>query len=189
MVQKEVTRNQCAFLLTKKGLFLWKQLFSCMSKEQPTVAEAQKKLEHYCAYQDRCHQEVVSKLFSLGMHSEEIDTVVVHLIAHNFLNEERFARSFARGKHRIKQWGKIRIVNELKFRNITQSNIKCALTEISTEEYESTFDTLSERLWESIRENNALKKRKKFCDYLLRKGWESNMVYDKMKAIESSLLP
>lgn len=149
-----------------------------------TIKQATKKLEHYCAYQDRCHEEVVQKLRSMKMDSDEIDAIIVHLIASNFLNESRFACSFARGKHRIKHWGKIRIVKELKFRKISQYNINLALKEITTEEYEATFHNLAERNWESIRELNPLKKRKKFCDYLLRKGFESNLVYEKVKELE-----
>ncbi len=149
-----------------------------------TIKQATKKLEHYCAYQDRCHEEVIQKLRSMKMDSDEIDAIIVHLIASNFLNESRFACSFARGKHRIKHWGKIRIVNELKFRKISQYNINLALKEITTEEYEATFHNLAEQNWESIRESNPLKKRKKFCDYVLRKGFESNLVYEKVKELE-----
>jgi regulatory protein len=151
--------------------------------EKLTVNEAQLKLEYYCSYQERCHQEVVQKLYDLGMKSNEIDAIVVHLLQNNFLNEERFARSFARGKFRIKHWGKNRIVNELKQRQISAPNIKCGLTEISDEEYDDTFDKLAQRHWETIKENNVQKKMKKFCDYLLRKGWESNLVYDKLKEL------
>jgi regulatory protein len=154
-------------------------------KEIFSVKEAIHKIEHFCAYQERCHEEVVQKLRSMKMDSGEIDTILVHLIKDNFLNESRFACSFARGKHRIKFWGKIRIVNELKFRKITQYNINLALKEISTEEYLSTFHTVAERNWESIAERNVLKKRKKFCDFLLRKGYESNLVYEKAKELES----
>ena len=152
--------------------------------EKLTVAEAQLKLEYYCSYQERCHQEVVQKLYDLGMKSNEVDAIVVHLLQNNFLNEERFARSFARGKFRIKQWGKIRIVNELKQRQISAANIKCGLTEISDEDYHDTFDKLAQRHWETIKETNVQKKKKKFCDYLLRKGWESNLVYDRLKELE-----
>lgn len=150
-----------------------------------SIKEAIHKIEHYCAYQERCHEEVVSKLRSMKMDSGEIDTILVHLIKDNFLNESRFACSFARGKHRIKFWGKIRIVNELKFRKITQYNINQALKEITPEEYNATFETLAERNWEAIRETNPLKKRKKFCDYLLRKGFESNLIYEKVKELEN----
>ena len=156
--------------------------------EKLTQPEAQLKLEYYCSYQERCHQEVVQKSYDLGMRSNEIDAIVVHLLQHNFLNEERFARSFARGKHRIKLWGKIRIVNELKQRHISAPNIKCALTEIDEAEYQNTLDALAERHWDTIRETNAQKKKKKFCDYLLRKGWEGNLVYEKLKEL-SSILP
>ena len=154
--------------------------------EALTLKEAQLKLEYYCSYQERCHQEVVQKANDLGMKSNETDTIVVHLLQHNFLNEERFARSFARGKHRIKLWGKNRIVNELKQRHISAPNIKYALTEILDEEYQETFDKLAERHWETIKETNVQKKKKKFCDYLLRKGWESSLVYGKLKELSST---
>ena len=155
-------------------------------KDVFTIKEATHKIEHFCAYQERCHEEVVQKLWSMKMDADEIDRIVVHLIADNFLNEERFACSFARGKHRIKHWGKIRIINELKFKKINQTLINIALKEITDEEYSATFHTLAERNWESIRETNTLKKRKKFCDYLLRKGFESNLVYDKVKEMEAT---
>jgi regulatory protein len=152
-----------------------------------TIKEAIQKLEHFCAYQERCHAEVTSKLYDLKMTAEEMDQIIVHLIQENFLNETRFACSFARGKHRIKHWGKIRITNELKFRQISNANITLALKEISAEEYQNTFGELSERCWNSIIEKNTLKKRKKFCDYLLRRGYESNLVYDKLKDFEQNL--
>lgn len=155
-----------------------------MSSTNSTL-NAKKKLEHYCAYQERCHDEVIQKLRNMALNSDEIDEVVVHLIENNFLNEERFACSFARGKFRIKKWGKIRIVNELKFRTISQYTINQALKEIDEEEYLTTFHSLSELTWNTITEKNKLKKRKKFCDYLLRKGWESTMIYEKVKEFEN----
>ena len=153
------------------------------SKSSASAEEILQKLEYFCSYQERCHVEVQEKLRQFTLSENEKNQIIVHLIEHNFLNEERFARSFARGKFRIKHWGKIRIVNELKQRQISAANIKCALTEISDEEYQNTFDKLAEKHWETIRETNALKKKKKFCDYLLRKGWESNLVYGKMKEL------
>lgn len=151
--------------------------------ENLTLVEALKKLEHYCAYQERCHQEVNAKLKQLAVSVSYRDSIIVSLIENNYLNEERFARSFARGKHRIKFWGRNRIINELKARQISAPNIKCAMSEISDEEYFDTFEKLSIRLWDSIVEKNLLKKRKKYCDYLLRKGWESDLVYEKIASL------
>ena len=150
-----------------------------------SITEAQNKLENYCAYQERCHKEIVEKLRGMNMIPQAIDLIIVHLIDNKYLNEERFACSFARGKHRIKHWGKIRIVNELKFRNVSQYNITTALKEITPEEYNATFHALAERQWPNIRETNTVKKRKKFCDFLLRKGFESNLIYEKVKDLES----
>ena len=157
------------------------------SQKTYSIQEAQSKLENYCAFQERCHKEVVEKLRGMNMIPQVIDLIIVHLIDQNFLNEERFACSFARGKHRIKYWGTIRIVNELKFRNISSYNIKTALKEISEEEYYTNFHFLADRQWQSMKEKDNLKKRKKFCDFLLRKGFESNMVYEKVKDLESKL--
>lgn len=152
-----------------------------------TLHEVQQKLEYYCSYQERCHQEVIQKCYDLGLNTTETDTVVVYLLQNNFLNEERFARSFTRGKHRIKQWGKNRIIAELQLRRISSPNIKFALTEISDEDYEATFNHLAEKHWNSLTERKGPKRNKKFCDYLLRRGWESSLVYEKLKELEHHL--
>jgi regulatory protein len=153
-------------------------------KDVFSIKEAIQKIEFFCSYQERCHEEVTTKLRSMKMDSDEIDEIVVHLITSNFLNEERFACSFARGKHRIKHWGKIRIINELKFKKISQNLINTALKEITPEEYLETFHTLAEKHWETIRESDVQKKKKKFCDYMLRRGFESNLVFEKSKDLE-----
>lgn len=149
------------------------------TKKTYTLQEATKKLEHYCAYQERCHQEVVQKLTNMHMIPEAINVIVVHLIQHNFLNEERFAKTFVSGKFKIKNWGKQRLAYELKKKDISKININHALTEISDEEYLEVFNELAQRKVHSIRERNVLKKKKKFVDYFLYRGWESHLVYDK----------
>ncbi len=154
------------------------------SKSTSSVEDIVQKLEYYCSYQERCHIEVSEKLRSFVLNQQEKDKIIVHLIEHNFLNEERFASIFSISKFHQKKWGKIRIKNELKARKISDYLVNKALKEIPTEEYEMTFETLSEKHWESITEKNDLKKRKKFCDYLLRKGWESERIYEKVKELE-----
>lgn len=148
-----------------------------------TLAEAKKKLEYYCAYQERCHKEVRQKLRDMRMIPEAIDQIITHLITENFLNEERFAQSFARGKFNIKKWGRNRITQELKFRNISVYNIKTALKEINDEDYLTTLDALAKKRMTQITEKNSQKRKKKLADYLLYRGWESHLVYGKIKEL------
>ncbi len=152
-----------------------------MYRETYTVSEATKKIERYCAYQDRCHKEVVQKLRDMKMIPAAIDQIVTQLIQENYLNEERFAKSFARGKFKIKKWGKKRIVNELKLRDITKYNINIALKEIDEDEYIKTLDELSKKRLRQISETNTQKRKKKLADYLLYRGWESHLVYGKLQ--------
>lgn len=161
-------------------VYFWNLSRRNMSKTQPTPLEARKKLEHYCAYQDRCHKEVTEKLYSLGITHTAADEIIVYLINNNFLNEERFAKSFARGKHRIKQWGKVRIVNELKFRHISQVNINTALKEIDPDEYLDTFSQIAKQCWDSLKDPNIQSRKKKCFDFLYRKGYESQLIYEKL---------
>ena len=148
-----------------------------------TVDEAKKKLEYYCTYQERCHQEVQKKLKDMRMIPEAIDVIIVHLIEHNFLNEERFAKTFVRGKFRIKGWGKRRLTLELRKKDIAKVNINQALKEISDEEYTVILDTLAKKKWANISEKSTIKKKKKLLDYLLYRGWEPHLVYDKINEL------
>lgn len=155
-------------------------------KETTEIEKLKLKLERYCAYQERCHQDVILKMREFSTDDHTKDELMVHLIQHQFLNEERFACQFARGKHRIKNWGRVRIINELKRRNISQKIIQTALSEIPEEEYLTLFEQLAHRVWENTNEKNVLKKKKKCTDYLLRKGFESDLVYDMIQRLGKS---
>lgn len=148
-----------------------------------TVTEAKKKLEQYCAYQERCHKEVQQKLKDMHMIPEAIDVVIVHLLEHNFLNEERFAKTFVRGKFTIKKWGRRRLTLALKQKEVSKYNINLAMGTIGDGEYIDTFNALAEKKLNSIKESNILKKKKKLADYLLYRGWESHLVYDKVNEL------
>lgn len=145
-----------------------------------SVDEAQKKLEAYCAYQERCHKEVRNKLKEMKMIPEAVNKIMVHLIEQNYLNEERFAKAFVRGKFRIKKWGKNRLLKELKLREISKYSIESALKEIDLDEYYITLDELIQKRISQVKGPNIYKKKKKVIDYMLYRGWESNLVYEKL---------
>lgn len=134
------------------------------------------KLEYYCSYQERCHEEVQQKLKSFYLTPEERENIIVHLIEHNYLNEERFAELFTLSKFHQKKWGKKRIESELKARNISDYLIRKSLTQIPEEEYQQVFEELAQKTWNSLTETQPLKKHKKWQDSLFRKGFESDRI-------------
>lgn len=150
------------------------------------MKEIQKKMEYYCAYQERCYKEVEEKLYSYAATVSEKEAILTHLIEQNFINEERFAQSFVRGKHHYKLWGKNRIINELKFRNISTRIIEIALKELPESTYLSNFHALAEKNWENSSEQKGPKKSKKFVDFLLRKGYETHLIYEKLRELDTN---
>ncbi|OSY88630.1 recombinase RecX [Tenacibaculum holothuriorum] len=154
-----------------------------MKKQVASVEEVQRKLESFCVYQDRCHKEVEKKLEEYNLIPEAKEKILLHLLQENYLNEERFAKSFARGKFRIKKWGRVRITRELKFRDISSYNIKTALIEIDEDEYVKTLYELVEKKKSLIKEINAFKKKKKIVDHLMYKGFESDLIFKTVNEI------
>lgn len=150
-----------------------------MNKKVYQLDEARLKMERYCVYQERCHQEVEMKLREMQLIPQAVEKIMLHLLENDFINETRFAKAYARGKFSIKKWGKNRIVNELKMRKISAYNITQALKEIDDSIYIKTLDELAEKRLNQITEKNKYKKRKKLADYLLYRGWESDLVYEK----------
>lgn len=132
----------------------------------------------YCAYRDRSQKEVEEKLLEMRMIPEAREQIIIKLMQEDFLNEERFARSFVRGKFRIKKWGRIRIKQELKLRDISSPIIKRAMTEIDEKQYVQILNELAEKKLNLLKEPNKLKRRKKLSDHLLQKGYEASLVYE-----------
>ncbi len=148
-----------------------------MYKKYLTKEQALQKLKHYCGYQERSHAEVKEKLYSLGVWKKDHDEIIATLIEENYLNEERFATAFVRGKFRMKQWGRVKIKYELKQKQVSEYNIKKALKEIDETTYSDTLKKLYEERWESLKgEKNRFIKMTKTRDYLLQKGYEMELV-------------
>ncbi|ULQ55622.1 RecX family transcriptional regulator [Flavihumibacter rivuli] len=142
-----------------------------------TPEQALQKARHYCAYQERCHQEVKEKLYGYGLRKQETEQLIARLIEEDYLNEERYALAFAGGKSRIKNWGRGRISMELKQRQVSEYCIRKALASIPEEDYLTRLDKLAESKWESLAgEEDRMARLRKFQDYLLRKGYEWELV-------------
>lgn len=156
-------------------------LFVPEKKEKQKITEphlAMIKLQSWCAYQERSQQEARDKLYELGMWPEAVENIIAKLIEDNFLNEERFAMQFARGKFVIKKWGRIKIKMELRQKRVSDYCLKKALQQIDETEYLHTLKKLIDVKRRSITEKNPVKLKYKLMSYALSKGYEKDLVFD-----------
>jgi regulatory protein len=155
-----------------------------MNKKKLTKEEALQKLRHYCAYQERCHKEVKDKLYGYGLNKTDVEEAISVLIEENYLNEERYAIAFAGGYFRTKQWGRVKIGYELKSKGVSQYCINKAIKEISDDDYINTIRMLIDKKKESLSDEDLKPYvlNQKIMNYLLQRGFESQLVQRELKA-------
>jgi regulatory protein len=154
-------------------------------KKYWSLAEAKVRIASFCAYQERYQQEVRNKLHERGIYGEEAEELIVYLISEGYLNEERFAQAFVSGKFRIKKWGRNKILQELKFRQISPNCIKSGMKEIDAEDYWQTLLHLVEKKASLIKETDDFKKRYKTHQYLMGRGFENDLIQSAIETIFS----
>lgn len=143
--------------------------------------EALHKLKRYCAYQERCHQEVRTKLLSLKIFGDWLEQIIAELVQEDFLNEERFARSYVRGKYRMKKWGRNRINQELKFRRISAYCIKKGMSEIEPDLYQENLQSvITKYIAERESKYTLFELKKKAFNHAMTKGYEYNLIKEVM---------
>jgi regulatory protein len=147
------------------------------------LALAREKIRGYCAYQERNQREVKQKLLSYGLLSHIADDILIELIQDGFLNEERYAQAFARGKVNIKGWGRRKIEMELKMRGISTPCISKALSEIDADSYSARLASLAEKKWDSLKGGRSDIRKQKVITYLLGKGYEIEMIKKAMSEL------
>jgi regulatory protein len=148
-----------------------------LRKKNLTSEQALQRAKLYCSYQERCHAETKEKLYSLGLFKNDVDRIVSLLIEEGYLNEERFAAAYARGKFRMKHWGRIKIKYELKQRKVSEYCIREAMKQIDEDEYMKVLAKLArEKLNELRGEGNDFVRKKKVFDFLLQKGFERDLI-------------
>jgi regulatory protein len=149
-----------------------------MQQKYVTKEQALQKLRQFCGYSERCHSDVIAKMYQLNIWKKDHDEILAALIEENFLNEERFATSFSGGHFRQKHWGRNKIKQHLQQKNISAYCIKKAMQEIDEDEYEQAFQLLFTKKWNSLKgEKNRFTKMKKTSDFLLQKGFEPELIH------------
>ena len=157
--------------------------FVGMKQSSITREEALGAIQRYCAIQDRCHKEVRNKLYQMGIGRDWVEEIISELIREDFLNEERYARSFARGKFRVKKWGRRKIAQHLRMQEITDYCIERGLDEIDDNEYAETLTALIEAKMRTLAHRPPLDRLSKVSTYCLNKGYEKDLVYTLAKAV------
>lgn len=159
-------------------------LYFCKEKnpENQQQMDLRTMITHYCQYQDRCQKEVRNKLYENGADRDEVGQIMTEMIEQKLVDEERFARSFARGKFRIKNWGRRKIVYELKQNQISDYCIKKGLSEIDEDEYLLTLERLTEKKMPDIlKDRNLFTRRAKLQRYLSQKGFEHDLINEMLR--------
>ena len=141
------------------------------------VKIVKERIRHYCAVMDRCQFQVITKLKSYGVSDALADEILIELIQNKYLDEERFARSFCSGKFKIKRWGRNKIAFELSKLKVPKSCILLAMSEIDDIDYKNAIRHLANKKMALLKDKNSYVRKKKVVDSLLRKGYESELVW------------
>ena len=150
-------------------------------KKRYSLQQAMEKGRAYCTFQERCHQEMRDRLYSWGQHKDDVENTIAALIEDDFLNEERFAKAYARGKFRMKKWGRNKIVHQLKTRQVSDHCIRVGVAEIDDTEYHETLAGLVDKKMRSMNEPNEFIKKDKVSKYLIGRGFEADLVGEELK--------
>ncbi len=142
------------------------------------------RIKSYCALQDRCQWDVLQKLNEWGLQQATKDHILELLITDKFVDEERFATSFCRGKFKIKNWGKRKIITALKRKNISTICINIGLQEIDDNEYNQVLEKLFYQKKDSLKDKNLFTRKTKIASFLIQRGFESNLVWDKIRKLK-----
>ncbi|RVU02923.1 regulatory protein RecX [Mucilaginibacter limnophilus] len=142
------------------------------------------KAQRYCVYQERSQQEVRNKMYEWGVAGRVIEIVISRLIIENFLNEERFAKQYARGKFNQKHWGKIKIKQGLKLKQVPDVLIKKALLGIDMDDYLRVLQDILTKKASGLKEKDGYKRRYKLQQYAYSRGFESDVILDVLKNSE-----
>ena len=139
------------------------------------------KMAKYCAYQERCVKDVRDKLKTFDLPQEEKTKILDYLLDNRFVNDERFAKSFVRGKVNQSGWGMNKIRFHLMQKGITKELIDEALGQTDEEVYRQRLIDILKTKAKTVKTANDFEKKRKLAAYAMQKGFEGNLIWEVLK--------
>jgi len=130
------------------------------------------RIRKWCDMQERAHSDVRRKLSAWGVYGDESENIIAELISGNYLNEERYARAFARGKFRIKHWGWRKIESSLRAKAVSKFSIAAAREEYDEEDHSDVLYTLLLKKRNMLKESDPYKRKAKLMRFAAGKGYD-----------------
>ena len=139
------------------------------------------KMAKYCAYQERCVKDVVEKLKTFDLSPKDQKDILNYSIDNRFVNNERFAHAFVRGKINQSGWGLNKIRFHLIQKGISKETIEGALQEADPEMYRQRLIELLQSKAKTVKAANDFEKKRKLAAFALQRGFEASLVWEVLK--------
>ena len=136
------------------------------------------KMAKYCAYQERCVKDVTDKLKSFDIPQEAKDEILDYLTDNRFVNDERFAKSFVRGKVNQSGWGVNKIRFHLVQKGIAKEIIDEALGQTDEEVYRQRLVDILKVKAKTVKAETEYERKRKLAAYAMQKGFEASLVWE-----------
>jgi regulatory protein len=147
-------------------------------------AEVYTRICRYCAYQERCARDAEQKMMEWKVQGNKINSIMKKLKEEHFIDDERFARVFVRGKFNTNKWGRVKIRYELKGRGIPENMISEAIQEIGEEDYRKTIRELILKKKSEIKAGKNFNIREKIITFVTGKGFEFDLTIEVLKELK-----
>lgn len=120
-------------------------------KKDITPSQAMNRAAALCARSERAPAEIREKLRQWGLSTSDTSQILRQLTEQGFLNEDRYARAFAKDRFTFNGWGKIKIAYQLRQKGIPDDIIDEAMMVIDDEQYRERLIGLLRDKWQAVK--------------------------------------
>ena len=145
-------------------------------KKECSENEVRNKAEAYCSSVERCVSEVEAKLEQWGADNGIKERVIEHLIKEKYIDQQRYCAAFVRDKYRFNQWGRMKIVQALRMKQLPSEDIEAGLEEIDEEEYSNVLKSLLAQKARGLKAGSDYERNSKLIRFAVSRGFAMDEV-------------